>query len=64
MIESNREAAVVVKNPGRVTRFAKLASSGQEYLLSWQNSELLQVMVKGNMSQLQKSRFKGEKKVV
>lgn len=48
MIESRREAAGVVKNPGRVTRLAELASSGLGYLLSWQYYELLQMMVKGN----------------
>lgn len=49
MIKSKREAAVVAKNPGRVTRLPKLASAGLGYLLSWQYSELLQMMVKGNI---------------
>lgn len=46
MIKSKKEAAVVVRNPGRVTRLAKVVSSGLGYFLSWQCSELLQM--KGN----------------
>lgn len=34
MIKRRREAAVVVKNSGRVTRLVKLASSGLGYLLT------------------------------
>lgn len=52
MIKSKREAAVMVKNPGRVTRLVKLASSGLGSLLSWQYSQLLQMMVNGNTLQL------------
>lgn len=52
MIKSKREAAVMVKNSSSITRLVKLASSGLGYLLSWQYSQLLQMMVNENTLQM------------